>query len=97
MTRAGCAWMFIAKAKRAAGRYDFNRLCRRRRPARWRCKRKVCKEEERPSDNGLLLSALNREDARQQVGRRSATVCCMQTKRAMRERQSRFLPGWGIS
>lgn len=89
--------MLIAKAKRAAGRYGFNRLCSRRRPARWRCKRKVCKEEKRLPDNGLLLSALNLEEVRQRVGRRSATVCCMQAKRAMRERQSRFLPGWRIS
>ena len=47
-------------------------------------------------DHVLLLSALNQEEVRHQVGRRSDTVCWMQAKRAVIERQHRFRPGWGI-
>ncbi len=47
-------------------------------------------------DHVLLLSALNQEEVRQRVGRRSDTVCWMQAKRAMFERQHRSRPGRGI-
>ena len=62
---------------------------------RWRQGNLRGKEKSLP-DHGLLLSTQIREEVSNGMGWRSDTVCCVQAKRAMCERQDRFLPGWGI-